>query len=154
MARPKKEPIDRFNEKYIVDKETGCWNWIACFEKSGYAQFTDKDGKPCRAHRFSYEHFVGPLDNNLEICHECNNKSCVNPRHLRQDTKSSNTIDKIYNKNHCNQILSVEEVIEIKKELKHYYRGKVTELAHFYKVNPCTISDIKTGKRWSHISIP
>jgi hypothetical protein len=153
MARTKREPIERFNEKYIVDEKTGCWNWIACFEKSGYAHFTDKDGKPCRAHRFSYEYFVGPLNSNLEICHSCNNKGCVNPNHLRQDTKSSNTIDKIYQKNHCNQVLSVEEVIEIKKAQKNYYRGQNNDLSHFYKVSDRAISDIKTGKRWAHISI-
>jgi predicted membrane protein len=51
------------------------------------------------------------------------------------------------------QILSVKEVIEIKKALKHYYRGQQKYLSDFYKVNPVTISDIKRGKRWSHVVI-
>jgi hypothetical protein len=149
----KKEPIVRFNEKYTIDKKTGCWLWTACLEKSGYAHFTDINGKPCRAHRFSYEYFIGPLDKNLEICHNCHNKSCVNPDHLRQDTKSSNTMDKLKEKVHCNQILSIEEVLEIKKAQLHYYRGQNKDLAHFYKVSQGAISDIKIGKRWSHVQI-
>jgi len=52
------------------------------------------------------------------------------------------------------QILSVEEVIEIKKALQHYYRGQVTDLSHFYKVDKRIISNIKRGNRWSHIQIP
>jgi hypothetical protein len=152
MGRNKVEAIDRFNKKYVVDEKTGCWQWIACFEKAGYGGFR-VGSKMLRAHRFSYEYFNGPLNSNLEICHNCNNKGCVNPIHLRQDTKSSNTIDKIYKKNHCNQVLSVEEVIEIKKSQKNYYRGQNLDLAHFYKVNPCTISSIKTGRMWNYVEI-
>jgi len=64
------------------------------------------------------------------------------------------TIDKLKQKVHCNQILSIDEVIEIKKAQQFYYRGQNSDLAHFYKVSDRTISDIKTGKRWGHISIP
>ena len=50
----------------------------------------------------------------------------------------------------------IEELqkVEIKKALKHYYHGQIKDLAHFYKVDPATISMIKSGKRWSHIQIP
>jgi hypothetical protein len=152
MGRNKIEAIDRFNKKYIIDPESQCWLWTASKNNSGYGGFR-VGSKIFRAHRFSYEYFNGPLNSNLEICHNCDNKGCVNPTHLRQDTKSSNTIDKIYKKNHCNQVLSVEEVIEIKKAQKNYYRGQVKDLAHFYKVSDRTISYIKQGKRWSHIEI-
>ena len=144
-------PIERFNQKYIVDEKTDCWNWIAA-KWFGYG-LIKINGKMVRAHRFSYEYFVGPLDNSLDICHNCNNPSCVNPNHLRQDTVSSNMIDVLYLNNNKYQILSVEEVIQIKKELKNYYRGQVNDLAHFYKVEKRVISNIKTGKRWAHISI-
>jgi hypothetical protein len=145
------DPIERFNQKYIVDENSGCWNWIAN-KCSGYGQIKI-NGKMIRAHRFSYEYFVGPLEDNLEICHNCNNPSCVNPEHLRQDTKSSNMIDRSYSKTFALQILSVDEVIQIKKAQKFYYRGQNKDLAHFYKVCQGTISDIRRGKRWSHIKI-
>ena len=151
MAKELIEPIIRFNQKYIVDEETNCWNWIAS-KCLGYGLIKIK-GKMMRAHRFSYEYFVGPLDSNLDICHRCNNPSCVNPEHLRQDTVSSNIIDCLYAKRRYGQILSVEEVIEIKKELKNYYRGQCKDLAHFYKVDIRIISNIKQGKRWSHVKI-
>lgn len=151
MVRKIIDPIVRFNQKYIIDEETGCWNWIAG-KCQGYGHLR-VNGKMMRAHRFSYEYYVGPLDNTLDICHECNNPSCVNPKHLRQDTVSSNMIDKLNANNGFGQVVSVEEVIEIKKALLNYYRGQVTDLAHYYKVDKRIISNIKRGKRWSWVNI-
>ena len=151
MAKELIEPIVRFTQKYVVNEETGCWDWTAT-KCLGYGLIRI-NGKMMRAHRFSYEYFVGPLDSDLDICHYCNNPSCVNPEHLRQDTVSSNMIDVLYAKRGYKQILSVEEVIQIKKELKNYYRGQCKDLAHFYKVDLRVISNIKQGKRWSHVKI-
>jgi hypothetical protein len=145
------DPIERFNQKYIVDQETGCWIWIAA-KCLGYGLIRI-NGKMMRAHRFSYEYYKGPLDSKLDICHNCNNPSCVNPSHLRQDTVSSNMIDCLNAKRRYKQILSVEEVIEIKKALKHYYYGQCKDLAHYYKVDLRIISNIKQGKRWSHVEV-
>jgi len=153
MPRKIIDPIERFNIKYIVDPDTGCWNWTAGYSNSGYGHFMINK-KMVKAHRFAYEHYVGPLDKDLMICHNCNNPKCCNPNHLRQDTRSSNVIDMIEIKNLNVQILSVDEVIEIKKALKHYYRGQIKDLAHFYKVDQRTISAINKGKNWSHIHIP
>jgi hypothetical protein len=146
------DPIERFNQKYIVDPETGCWNWTEPLTKFGYGRFK-LNGKSRQAHQVSYELFKGERDLNLSICHFCNNRKCVNPDHLRQDTHSSNMIDKLYIKTNNIQKLSVDEVIEIKKSLQHYYRGQLKDLAHFYKVDPETIGAIKRGYRWSHVQI-
>jgi hypothetical protein len=153
MAKANIDPIIRFSSKYVVDQETGCWNWIAYCNKGGYGNFSLDHFTRVLAHRFSYEYYVGPLNNELQICHNCNNRKCVRPDHLRQDTRSSNAIDMVKIKKQHLQILSVKEVIEIKKALKHYYRGQQKYLSDFYKVNPVTISDIKRGKRWSHVVI-
>jgi hypothetical protein len=147
------DPKIRFNEKYIIDEETGCWNWQGGLDKDGYGNFRLNTNKQIKAHRFSYETFVGPLIKGFVCCHSCNNRKCVNYNHLRQDTQSSNCIDKSYFRTHAAQVLSIEEVIEIKKALKNYYRGQIKDIAHFYKVNPSTISSIKTGRMWSYIVI-
>ncbi len=152
MARVKKDPIEHFNEKYIVDKNTGCWNWIGNLQNQGYGRlYVGK--KQALSHRFSYEYFKGPLDKKLDICHSCCNRKCVNPDHLRQDTRKSNMIDMVIDGNGKDQILSIEEVIEIKKALKNYYRGQVKDLADLFKVEVYVISKIKTGQAWSHVVI-
>jgi hypothetical protein len=147
------DPILRFNEKYIVDSETGCWNWQAQIDYDGYGIFTIK-GKAIRAHRFSYMHFNGPLVKELVCCHSCHNRACVNPNHLRLDSQKSNMIDMALAGNGRSQILSYQEAFDIKVALKNSYRGQINDLAHFYKVCRSTISEIKRGSKWAHISIP
>lgn len=145
-------PIERFNQKYIIDLETGCWNWQDSLDKYGYGQFS-VNAKMVKAHRFAYQYYVGSLIDKLELCHTCQNRKCCNPDHLRQDTKSSNMIDMVQIGNSHFQKLSVEEVEKIKKELEFPYRGQINDLAHFYKVERHTISHIKRGTTWSHIKI-
>lgn len=151
MAKPKIDPIERFKTKYIVDPVTGCWNFTGRLDKRGYGRF--RKDKMIFAHRFSYEYYVGELKDDLVICHNCNNPSCVNPEHLRQDTRSSNNYDMVKIGKHPNQKLSIEEVKQIKKELQHYYRGQCNDLAHFYKVDPMLISQIKRGIVWKHTEV-
>jgi hypothetical protein len=143
---------ERFMEKIKIDPETNCWIWQASFNTTGYGQI--RINKITRkAHQVAFELFIGERDKELDLCHSCNNKKCCNPEHLRQDTTSSNSIDMVKIKSHPNQILSVDEVIEIKKALRHYYYGQCRDLAHFYKVKLKTISDIKCGSSWSWLEI-
>lgn len=86
---------DRFWDKVQVDEERGCWLWLGSLS-DGYGQFAVK-GRPCRAHRFAYEHFVGPIPEGLVIDHYLMNidpnscsKSCVNPEHLQAVTRYEN----------------------------------------------------------------
>ena len=149
----KEKLILRFNKKYIVDSNTGCWNWTAAINNYGYGNFR-VDDKVLKAHRFSYEYYVGDIDDSLVVCHCCDNRKCVNPNHLRQDTQSSNLIDMSYAMTNPSQVLNVDQVKEIKIALKETYRGQVNDLADSYNVSQSCISLIKCNKRWSHIQIP
>jgi hypothetical protein len=44
------------------------------------------------AHRITYEALVGPIPQNLELDHLCENKLCVNPDHLEAVTHQENVI--------------------------------------------------------------
>jgi hypothetical protein len=148
----RKTSIERFNSKYKVDQITNCFIWTDKLHPSGYGRIGIK-GKMIYAHIYSYETFVGPLNPKLQICHKCNNKACVNPTHLRQDTHSSNQIDRVYDGNNSYQKLTPEQVIEIKIALQNPYYGLITQLAKKYNVCHVTIHDIKTGRNWSHLTI-
>ena len=157
MAKKNIDPIIRFNSKYIVDEETGCFNWIAATMIKGYGVI-NINKKTTLAHRFAYEYYVGPI-NNLHVLHLCDNRKCVNYNHLFLGTNQDNVDDKVNKNRHnygqkvWNHKLSEDEVIQIKKELQHYYRGQCKDLAHFYKVDPRYISAIKCGETWSHVKI-
>jgi hypothetical protein len=148
----KKTTIERFNSKYKIDPITNCWLWTDKLHPSGYGRI-GVNKKMIYAHIYSYETFVGTLYPKLEICHTCNCKACVNPNHLRQDTHSSNQIDRVYDGNNSYQKLTPEEVKEIKIALLNPFYGLITQLAKKYNVSDVTIHDIKTGRNWSHLKI-
>jgi hypothetical protein len=100
---------ERFKEKYVVDEVTGCWLWIASKKETGYAQFADINNRPCRAHRWAYQHFVRLLAPEEHLDHLCRIRHCVNPEHLEPVTKLENDYRgespcaKNRRKTHCNK---------------------------------------------------
>lgn len=87
---PKRRPaIDRFVEKFSF-KETGCWEWNACRNNTGYGQFYNGDHHVL-AHRWSYEYHVKPIPEDKIIDHLCRNPACVNPQHLECVSMKTNT---------------------------------------------------------------
>ena len=83
---------DRF-DRSVGKTDHGCWIWMKGLDSLGYGQFyCVKNGKETteRAHRASYEHFVGAIPDGLEIDHLCTIRCCVNPEHLEPVTHQEN----------------------------------------------------------------
>lgn len=68
----------------------GCWVWTASRDHCGYGKF--HDGRMVLAHRWSYEHHVGPIPDGLVLDHLCRNRACVNPEHLEPVTQRTNLL--------------------------------------------------------------
>lgn len=63
----------------IVQTDTSCWIWQGSGVRYGALRV---DGRMRLAHRVSYETFVGPIPDGLELDHLCRTPKCINPAHL------------------------------------------------------------------------
>lgn len=77
---------------HVIKDAGGCWIWTAARDDHGYGRITvhGKSGLYC--HRVSYETFVGPVPEGLELDHLCRVRSCCNPAHLEPVTPQVNNL--------------------------------------------------------------
>lgn len=80
---------EKFRDSYLVT-DTGCWQWKWSLGSMGYGSITVSGRGQILAHRYSYETFKGAIPDGLEIDHQCRNRGCVNPDHLKAVTKKQN----------------------------------------------------------------
>ena len=74
--------------RFIVDPDTGCWEWTGPRKPEGYPVGVQYDLHRGPAHRLIFEFFNGPVPTDQHVHHRCNNKGCVNPAHLAALTRS------------------------------------------------------------------
>ncbi|MGD9210725.1 MAG: HNH endonuclease [Desulfobacteraceae bacterium] len=81
--------LKRLIEGIEVDPKTGCWLWQNYTNKRGYGQIW-YGGKARLVHRISYAIFVGPIEEELTIHHNCFVPNCCNPDHLELKSHEEN----------------------------------------------------------------
>lgn len=95
MREFKMEPKDwqRFWDKVDLGESSECWNWIGAKTSFGYGNF-GLNGDLVSPHRLIWSKVnqqIIPKD--MQICHTCDNPSCVNPNHLFLGSYQDNSLD-------------------------------------------------------------
>jgi predicted XRE-type DNA-binding protein len=146
---------ERFWKKVNIREFDKCWNWQAGYYSSGYGAFSLK-GKNHRAHRIAWEFTYGSIPQDMYVCHHCDNPGCCNPNHLFLGSQSDNMKDRMIKKPNKGEENGFHKLTEKKvREIKQYLEEKSLsqqQIANIYKVHQATISLIKTGRYWSHVT--
>ena len=80
---------DRF-WKFVDKKEDHeCWNWLGSINSAGYGNF-GFNGKIVGSHMISCIIHNIEIPKGMEVTHLCNNRMCVNPKHLKIATHKDN----------------------------------------------------------------
>lgn len=100
----------------------GCWLWLGSVNgKHGYGKIKIR-GKSYRTHRVVYAATYGEIPEGLYVCHTCDVRSCVNPKHLFLGTASENSQDMVRKNRGVWQATSMPA--EVRAKISAGNRGK------------------------------
>ena len=140
-----------------VDKsggEAACWTWTGA-TNNGYGHF--RVGNRTRlAHRLSLARSGVIVPDNLDVCHHCDNPSCVNPSHLFVGTAKQNMMDAsakgrtTRGERSYRAKITESDAIRILSEPQSPI--VIRELSRAYGLSEAAIRGIRSGRRWAYLS--
>ena len=157
----KRELVEEHLSNYL-ENETGCWEYQGCCQSKGYGFINTSIGSnKCSytLHRLSYYYHNNIDPCSLVVRHDCDNRVCINPAHLRLGTAADNNRDCMERgrtqkgEKHYLSKLTNECVINIKRRL-HEGNETQAEIAKDFGVSPPTINSIRIGRNWKHVQLP
>ena len=147
------ELSERFWSKVDRRGPADCWPWLGAVKNNGYGNVF-VDGKTRMAHQVAFELSVGSIPLGAYVLHSCDNRRCVNPRHLRLGDHDENMRDMVERRrsssgsHRWNAKLSEEEVLAIRAAAEKLSPFK---LAKQLGMPESTIRQIALRKRWIHL---
>lgn len=124
--------------------EAVCWEWLGAGKGNGYGHTSQGP-----AHRVSYSLFVGPVPSGMDVCHICDNRWCVNPKHLFVGTRAANMADMKHKGRGAGghrKHLREETVQEIRRRLAAGTPPKI--IAKSMDIGYATVTAIKEGRSY------
>jgi len=130
------------------EDDSQCWAWQGAAKGNGYGHATHK-GRNLPAHRKSFLIFNGDIPDGFDVCHRCDNRWCVNPRHLFLGTRTENMADAMAkgrtaggNRKHLTEM----QVQEVRRRLNCGEQD--SQIATALNIHHGTIGQIKNGQSY------
>lgn len=144
-----------------------CWPWIAAIAESGYGVISrsgvvyrnGRYSRMCLSHRISWELHFGPIPDGLCVLHRCDNRPCVNPKHLFLGTLTDNN-DDMFAKGRGGYTGSPGESHpraklcdrDIRKIRALYSSGtSQAQIGRMFHLYQGSVSNIVLRKSWAHV---
>lgn len=144
-------------QDHLNHDEDDCLIWPFGRDSRGYARVSSKPGESGLAHVRMCEAVHGPRPGpKHESCHSCGNGrgGCVNPKHLRWDTRAGNQADRrihgtmIRGRDIYTAKLTEDDVRSIRRMLGTMPKCKIAEI---FGVVTTTVGDIERRTTWSWV---
>lgn len=142
-----------------VDRSGECWTWLGRTNPKGYGVLKFC-GVQLSTHRVAWELTHGPIQDDLFVCHDCDNPVCANPAHLFLGTNADNMADMVHKDRafdwtgrlHPRARLTFAQVAEIRSRASGR-AGERDDMAAEFGVTRGQIGRILRRERWQDPSL-
>lgn len=156
MKKAKNGTLQKWIESHASHAGDECLPWPFSTYSNGYGCLTF-NGRQMPAHRAMCALAHGePANPKLQAAHNCGNKICCNPNHLRWATVQENMADKQRHGTQpkgeeiSNSKLTADEVQQI-RALKN--RVPCKQIAAMFGIGYQSVNDIHNRLKWAHLPI-
>lgn len=152
--------------KKVEVMPSGCWHWTGSRNRDGYGKIfigshADNSRQWLTANRMMWIMVNGPIADDMEACHSCDNPPCVNPDHIfaaphlvnmRDSIEKSRNystrglrLRKVEGQRHRNAKLTNDQALQIFQDQR-----SSRLIANEYNISPKTVWKIRAGKSRIH----